>query len=284
VRLVSLVVSAVLVSGVCGALAGASACTRDGVAKPPLPPLDAVPPGAHDLARLQYNDVNDVWRAFLVGAAADAPLRLRNVRMALLTDEQLAAGKKPHLVDDGSGPVVLVGPRFRVGLLHGIVEERVDDDGKRRNIVVRTERKGWSPFLAPKLVDGKSVFHTPAVHYPPPLGARALIGSGGSGPTREAAWDDHRRRHGVLPQAVRLELEGYALAKELSKDDGTNEGKDALDPDAASPAAAVDAGTAPAVRTPEEELRRKMLQQRRGPPMPATKMNPATKNSTKKTP
>lgn len=210
----------------------AAACRSGGgrVSKPDLPPLDAVPAGEHELSRLQYNDTNDVYRAFLV-ANPKTPLRLRGVRLALLTDEQVRAGKKPHVVDDGGGAVAYLGPRFKLGLLHGVVERRVgvDDDEKdedeQHNVVVRTERKVWQPFIAPKLdAEGKSVWHTPAVHYPPPLSSGPLIGSGGSGPTREQAWNDYRRHNGSLPQAVRLELEGYVLAKDLPKDDDTPDG------------------------------------------------------------
>lgn len=220
------------------ALAGCGGCERAGVEKPELPPLDEVPPGAHDVVRAQYNDTTDIYRVFLAGRPLDAPLRLRGVRLALLTDEQRAAGKKPHLVNDGAGPLLSVGPRFKIGVLHGVVEERADDNGKLRNVVTRTERKMWSPFLEPPLADAKSPWHVPAVHYPPPLSRGPLVGSGGSGPTREAAWDDYRRRHGVLPQAVRLEFEGYALAKDLPKDDdGSNDRNDVMDAGTAAPAA-----------------------------------------------
>jgi hypothetical protein len=242
------------------------ACKRDGIEKPELPSLSAVPPGAHDVARVQYNDTNDIYRVYLASAAAGTePLRLRGVRLALLSEEQIAAGKKPHLKDDGAGPVITAGPRFKIGVIHGIVEERIND-GKRKNVVVRAERKSWSPFVVPKLVDGKSVWLVPAVHYPPPIGPGVLIGTGASGPTRETAWDDHRRRHGVLPQAVRLELEGYELATEFGKDDGKDDDReDAPDGGTAVVRRNVDAGPSDnrvigaVAGSPAQEARKKAL-------------------------
>lgn len=268
----------------CGMLA--SSCQRDsGAEKPALPTLDAVPPGAHDIVRLQYNDTNDIYRAFVVGGDAKTPLRLRNVRLALLTDEQLAAGKKPHLVDDGAGPVVFSGTRFKIGILHGVVERRVID-GKPRNVVVRTERKSWAPFLVPQLVDGKSVWLTPAVHYPPPLGAGAIVGSGGSGPTRESAWDDHRRRHGMLPQAVHLEFEGYVLAKDLAKElanDDVDDGDDAPSVDAGTAAVPHPAGGASGPKHGRNNMRRQMLNDIPRPVAPIKKTTATKTAPVKKT-
>jgi hypothetical protein len=239
---------AVLVLGVVLGV-GAGACEHEGgpaVVRPELPPLDAVPPGAHELDRLQYNDTNDVYRAFLAGKPkGTAPLRLRGVRLALLTEAQIAAGQKPHLIDDGKGPLAYLGPRFKIGVLHGVVEERMGPDAKRpENVVARMERRIWAPFLVAKNVNGKSVWHTPAVHYPPPLAPGPLLGSGASGPTREVAWDNYRRANGVLPQAVRLENEGYTVAvKGAPDDDAPDDAKADAGPAAvaAGPAAA-DAG------------------------------------------
>lgn len=186
----------------------ALACAPD--VAPPGPPIDELPPGAQLLERLQYNDTNDVYRAFLVGAKD--PLRLRGLRLALLSDEEIAAGKKPHLIDDGRGPVARLGPRYKIGVLHGVVTEGLDDDSERQNIVARTELRMWSPFLVPKDVDGKSVWLTPAYHFPPPTADGALVGSGAWAATREEAYDAYRRATGELPQAIRLELEGWRPA------------------------------------------------------------------------
>lgn len=186
----------------------AAACDSDAVNHPETRPIDELPETIQELTRLQYNDTNDLYRAFVVGRTE--PLRLRGVRLALLSDEEIAAGKKPYVVDDGNGPIARIGSRYQIGVLHGVVEERVlPETNQRQNVVVRTELRMWSPFLAPKLVGNTNVWHTPAFHYPPPARGTALIGTGAHGPTREAAYDAYRRANGALPQAVHLEFEGF---------------------------------------------------------------------------
>ena len=188
----------------------AAACDPDAVSQPETRPIDELPENVQELTRLQYNDTNDLYRAFVVGRTE--PLRLRGVRLALLSDEEIAAGKKPYVVDDGKGPIARIGSRYKIGIIHGVVEERVlPETNKRQNVIVRTELRMWSPFLVPKLVGDKNVWHTPAFHYPPPARGATLIGSGAHGPTREAAYDAYRRTNGALPQAVRLEFEGFII-------------------------------------------------------------------------
>jgi hypothetical protein len=182
--------------------------------------LDRVPEGSSDIDYVQYNDVTDVYRVFLTGRAnPDEPSRFADVRLAHLSDEEIAGGAKSHLKKDGSGGVLWLGSNFRIALLHGVVQQFMDLDTKQPvNVVVHTEKVVWTPFQAPHVVDGVDMYATPAYHYPPPFKETgALVGVGGFGPTKEAAADSYRRANGALPQPVKLKNEGYMLGSEAAK-------------------------------------------------------------------
>lgn len=248
---ISVVVAVAVAIATLPLLASAGCSKAPNVERPELPPLDPVPPGETIIHRLQYNDTNDVYRAFVAGKPKGTPpLRLRDVRLALLTEQQIAAGKKPHLVDDGKGPLIYAGPRFKIGVLHGIVEQRPhpDDPTRKQNVVVRMERRVWSPFVVPKLVNDKNIWHTPAAHYPPLWGDGPLVGSGASAPTREAAYENYRRAFGELPQAVMLEYQGYAIAFDAKKADADAD-KDDRDGDADAGVAQASADAGPGAPT-----------------------------------
>jgi hypothetical protein len=177
------------------------------------PPLDASMQGTFEIEYLQYNDVNDVYRVFLVGRPnANEPKRFNDVRLARIPPEQK---KKPFLQDDGSGPVVWLPDGFHIGFLHGVVEKR-EDDGKKINVVVRTERRFWFPFQTPSNVD-PSTFNTPTYFYPPPVPPTGpVIGYGGVGATKEQALESYRLTNGAVPESLRLKNEGYLTRADIA--------------------------------------------------------------------
>ena len=188
-----------------------------------------LPPGMKQIERMQYNDVTDVWRVFLVGRPdKNEPERVPYLRLAHLPDADVKAGKKPYLQVDAGGPVAYLGSGFRIGLLHGFVEERPDPaTGNNVHVVTRTEKKWWEPFGGKLLVTGADPYADPAFYYPPPLHDGPLTGVGGKGATKDAAADNYRAQNGALPQAVRLKTDGF---REQLVDTGAGAAPKLVDP------------------------------------------------------
>ncbi|HEY4223599.1 MAG TPA: hypothetical protein VGO62_19720 [Myxococcota bacterium] len=201
---------------VAGAAAGCkkSASVEDGAHDAGTIAVDSK--GQREIEHIQYNDVTDVYRLFLVGRPnPNEPQRVQFLRLAHMSDADVAAGKKPHLKIDGGGPIAFIGSTFSIGILHGVVEQRADPaSGNNVSLVARTERKGWTPFGGKKLIDGADPYTDPAFYYPPPLHDGPLFGFGGRGSTKPAAAENYRAQNGALPQAVIMKTTGYQSATE----------------------------------------------------------------------
>ena len=210
-----LLFGAVAAIGAIGAI-GASGCTKGAVVSAGAVdaglPVGVVPAGTRQLERLQYNDVNDMYRLFLAGRAnAKEPERVQFLRLAHLSDAELAKGKKPYVKADANGPVAYLGAGFNIGILHGFAEQRADAaTGKNVNVITRTEKRWWDPFGGKKLLDGADPYAEPQFLYPPPVsGEQLVVGVGGHGATKEAAAESYRAQFGAMPQAVKLRNEGF---------------------------------------------------------------------------
>src|SRR3954470_9097597 len=115
---------------------------------------NALAGGAREIERIQYNDVTDIYRVFLVGRLnPNEPERLQFLRLVHMPDSETKTGAKPYLKAEPGGPVAHIGAGFTIGLLHGFVEERPDlETGGSVSVVTRTEKKWWQPFGGKKLL------------------------------------------------------------------------------------------------------------------------------------
>jgi hypothetical protein len=196
-------------------LAATVACSTAEPEKPvaAAPPPESPPPpaGAYEIQSINYDDANGSYGVFLLSPPeGQKPLwQSTNLRMARLTDEEIAAGMKASLVSDGPGgeaPVAKLPPDFNINYTHNVVEERGGQP-----VVVRQESTMWSPFSGMMMGMMLGSMMTPSYMYPPPYAAgRPLSGVGASGATASAAQQAYAQKHGTAPQSSRLSKSGYS--------------------------------------------------------------------------
>lgn len=190
------------------------------------PPL---PPGSYDVQSIAYDDADGGWRVFLLSPpSSHKPLfTTANLRLARLSDEEVAAGKTSARLDvDADGPTARLPAEFQVQYTHNVTEDR----GGGQVVVVRQESTTWSPFVSAMAgaALGNMLF-SPMYVYPPPYVGGRLAGYGGYGATRVAAQSSFQQSHGSLPQPAKLSKSGYAKAPTSSlKSTGSGAGSSRL--------------------------------------------------------
>lgn len=174
----------------------------------PVAESPALPDGRYDVQSVSYDDASGAYRLFVVGAPAGTPpaYTTTKLRMARLTDEQLAAGEKMHLTVDAEGPVLWLRPDDKIEYTHNVVEDRGGEP-----VVVRHETSMWSPFMAGMTgaMIGNMLF-SPSYYYPPPYSRGVMGGFGGTGRTLTDAQASYTQRHGTPPQPTKLSKSGYS--------------------------------------------------------------------------
>jgi hypothetical protein len=169
-----------------------------------------LPAGSYDVQSIAYDDADGGWRVFLLAPPAGVkPLfTTSNLKLARLSDEELAAGKtKARLDVDSEGPTARLPADFQVQYTHNVTEDR----GNGQVVVVRQESTTWSPFVSAMAgaALGNMLF-SPMYVYPPPYAGGALSGYGGYGASRTAAQASFQQSHGALPQSAKLSQSGYS--------------------------------------------------------------------------
>jgi hypothetical protein len=222
-----------LLLGATALLATTSACRVDEEEAPvkaaPVVESPPLPVGTFDVQSLSYDDASGLYSLFLVGTPAETkPLyQTQNLRMARMTDEEVAAGKQPYLVVDSEGPVAMLRPDTEIAFTHNVVEDRAGEP-----VVVRQESSTWSPFMAGMTgaMIGNMLF-APRFYYPPPYAGGRLAGFGGVGASRELAGRDFAGKNGALPQSTRLSKSGYSKSPSSAiKPSGSGAGSSKLRP------------------------------------------------------
>ncbi len=195
----------------------------------PLVESPALPPGTYPIQSIAYDDADGAYRVFLL----DAPPSQRgayvstSLRMARLTDDEIAAGKSSFVDVDAEGPVAKLTPEFAIQYVHNVTEDTQNPrTGQTETVVVRQESSTWSPFMAGMTgaMLGNMLF-SPMYHYPPPYRMGSpLYGVGGSGATRLDAQRSYQTSHGALPQPAKLSQSGYSKSKSSSSMKSTGSG------------------------------------------------------------
>lgn len=105
------------------------------------PPL---PQGEYPVQSMSYDDATGLYTMFLLDtpAGTNAQYQTQNLRLAALSDEEVAAGKRAHVVVDAEGPVAKIPQDFQIAYTHNVVEDRGGEP-----VVVRQESSMWSPFM-----------------------------------------------------------------------------------------------------------------------------------------
>jgi hypothetical protein len=194
-----------------GALSGCLASAPPEVPEP-VAPVQVSPPlaaGTYQVQSIAYDDADGAYRVFLLDPPAGAkPLFVSlDLKMARLTDEEIAAGaKSARLVVDDTGPSAHLPPDFAIQYTHQVTEER-----NGQVVVVGQQTSTWSPFTSAMMgmAVGNMLFG-PRYYYPPPYRGGAMTGFGGAGDTRQAAASHYTAQHGKAPQAARLAQSGYS--------------------------------------------------------------------------
>jgi hypothetical protein len=195
----------------------------------PAPESPPLPPGSYDVQSVAYDDADGGWRVFLLNAPPShkSLFTTANLRLARLSDEDIAAGKTAARLDvDAEGPIARLPAEFQVQYTHNVTEQR----GDGQVVVVRQEPTTWSPFMSAMAgaAIGNMLF-SPMYVYPPPYAGGALSGYGGYGASRVAAQSSFQQTHGALPQAAKLSQSGYAKAPSSSlKSTGSGAGSSKL--------------------------------------------------------
>lgn len=202
---------------------------------PPVVESAPLPAGEYPIQSIAYDDATDLYSLFLLDTPPGVPAmyQTQNLRMARLSDDEIAAGKKPLVVVDAEGPVAKLAPDTQIAYTHNVVEERGGEP-----VVVRQEQSFWSPFMAGMTgaMIGNMLF-APRYYYPPPYaGGGVLGGYGGTGATRSLASADYSSRYGAAPQPARLSKSGFAKVPSSSlKSTGSGAGSSKLSPSKSAP-------------------------------------------------
>lgn len=224
-RLALLLGTAALLASTSACLVGEEAPTKaaPAVDSPPLPL------GSYEVQSMSYDDASGLYSLFLLGTPPGAkPMyQTQNLRLARMTDEDVAAGKQPFMVVDGEGPIAMLRPETEIAYTHNVVEDRGGEP-----VVVRQESSMWSPFMAGMTgaMIGNMLF-APRYYYPPPYAGGRLAGVGGAGATRAIASGDFASKNGAMPQSARLSQSGYSKSPSSAlKSSGSGAGSSKLRP------------------------------------------------------
>jgi hypothetical protein len=162
--------------------------------------------GRYPVQQATYDDGTGVYTLMLLDTPPGAPslYRTDNLRMARLTEEELAQGEKSALKIQGNEAELYLTEDFKIEYVHNVVETQADPNtGQSRPVVVRQESSFWTPFagaLAGQAL-GNLLFR-PQYYVPPVYVGGPLTGYGGYGATYGQAVDTYRSRYNAAPPAV----------------------------------------------------------------------------------
>lgn len=230
-----------LLLGTAALLFGATAClqSKEEEAPPeqvaPVVESPPLPTGEYGVQSISFDDASGQYSMFLLDTPPGTPAQFQTqeLRLAQLTDEEVAAGKRAHIVVDAEGPVAKIPADYQIAFTHNVVEEKAG-----KPVVVQQHSSMWSPFMMGMTgaMVGQMLF-APRHYYPPPYAGGGVMGGvGGAGASRMAATSDYTAKNGAAPQSTRLSKSGYAKSPSAGlKSTGSGAGSSKLRPNTNSP-------------------------------------------------
>jgi hypothetical protein len=164
--------------------------------------------GQYPVQQATYDDASGEYQLALLNTSPGQPsmLKLANLPMARLTNEEVSKGQSSYLKMDQGKPSLHLTEDFKIEYVHNVTQTETNPQtGESRTVVVQRESSFWTPFagaLAGQLV-GNLLF-TPQYYFPPVYqpGGR-LTGFGGYGRTYDDAISNYRTRYKAPPVEVR---------------------------------------------------------------------------------
>lgn len=229
-----------LLLGTAALLFGATACLQSAQEEPlekvePVKESPPLPPGQYGVQNISYDDASGLYSMFLLDTPPGTPAQYQTqeLRLAQLSEEEVAAGKKAHIVVDAEGPVAKIPADYQIAFTHNVVEEKGGQP-----VVVQQHSSMWSPFMMGMTgaMVGQMLF-SPRYYYPPPYAGGGVMGGfGGAGTTRALASSDYVSKQGAVPQSTRLSKSGYSKAPSAGlKSTGSGAGSSRLKPTTSTP-------------------------------------------------
>jgi hypothetical protein len=168
-------------------------------------PLSA---GKYPVQQATYDDANGEYTLMLLNTPPGTPstYRTTNLRMARLTEAEIAAGEKTYLQVENNQADMHLSEDFKIEYVHNVVENQTNPQtGQQETVIVRRESNFWSPFfgaLAGQALG--SLLFTPQYYVPPVYRPGvALQGYGGYGSNYNQAVERYQTRYKAPPAAVR---------------------------------------------------------------------------------
>jgi hypothetical protein len=164
--------------------------------------------GRYPVQQAAYNDADGEYSLMLLDTAPGTPstFRTTNLKMARLTDKEIAAGQKNYLSINGGEAVLHLTEDFKIQYVHNVTENQTNaQTGQQETVVVRQESSFWTPFagaLAGQALG--SLLFSPQYYVPPVYQpGTVLTGYGGYGSSYDRAVQQYQTRYQEPPAAVR---------------------------------------------------------------------------------
>lgn len=167
-------------------------------------PQTRLPDGQYPVQQASYNDANGEYSLFLLNASP-ADFRTTDLKMARLTDAEIANGQKTYLQVNGGEANLHMSEDFKIEYIHAVTETQTNPQtGQPQTVIVRQESSFWTPFagaLAGQVV-GNLLF-APRYYVPPVYQPGVILtGYGGYGNTYNQAVQQYQSRYQAPPPAV----------------------------------------------------------------------------------
>jgi len=164
--------------------------------------------GKYPVQQATYDDVSGEYSVMLLNTPAGTPpvFRSPDLRLARLTDEEIAAGEKTYLQIENGQADMHLSEDFRIEYVHNVTETQTNPQtGQPETVIVRRESNFWTPFAGAMAGQALgSLLFRPSYYVPPMYQPGGIMtGYGGYGSTYSQAVDRYQARHNQPPPAVK---------------------------------------------------------------------------------
>ena len=163
--------------------------------------------GQYPVQQATYDDAEGEYSLMLLNTPSGSPpvYRSRDLQMARLTNEEIAAGKKSYLNIENNKASLHLTEDFKIEYVHNVTETvNNPQTGQPQTVVVRQQSGFWAPFAG--AIAGQaigSLLFQPRYYMPPMYQPGIMTGYGGYGNTYGQAVQQYQTRYQAPPAAVR---------------------------------------------------------------------------------